>query len=85
MLLVLALLMLPVGLSSLSIAHGMDLEPEVHQQHQCEIYDVVENAVITCELGLSVANTQPIYHTYTLFEILYTLYELPRTRSPPLA
>lgn len=85
MLLVLALLMLPVGLSSLSIAHGMDVEPEVHQQHQCEIYDVVENAVITCDLGLAIANTQPVYHAYTPFEILYSLYELPRTRSPPHA
>ena len=84
-LLMLALLMLPVGLSTLSIVHDLEMEPETHLQHQCEIYDAIQTAVHSSDFELPVVNQTPEYHHTILTEAHLNVYELPRTRSPPHA
>ena len=81
----LALLMLPVGLSSVSIMHNLEMETETHLQHQCEIFDVVQAAVLSSEPELFIDTHRPDYSHLVVTALPLHAYELPRTRSPPYA
>lgn len=77
--------MLPVGLSSVSLAHNLEVESESHLVHQCEIYDAIQVAILTSDCALPVVHANHSYYDSVLTEASLNPYELPRTRSPPLA
>lgn len=79
----LALLMLPVGLSSVSIMHNLEMETETHLQHQCEICDAAQAAVLSSESELFIATQRLDYSHLVVTAAPLHAYELPRKRSPP--
>ena len=83
-LLMLVLLMLPIGLSSLSIAHEYETEHQAHELHQCEVYDAIHNAVVQTSFELPVIAVKAITHNVERTPQPSFLPVRPRTRSPPL-
>jgi len=43
----LAMQLIPLGLSTISLAQAMEVEQAVHQLHQCKFYDAVNQALAT--------------------------------------
>ncbi|WP_256099384.1 MULTISPECIES: DUF2607 family protein [unclassified Vibrio] len=84
-LLILSLFMLPLSLNISSIVHELEMGEEVHAQHHCGIYDAVQSAVHSSSFPITTKTQAPTYQKLTRFAVSLSLFELPRTRSPPLA
>jgi len=82
--LLLITLLLPIGLSSLSIAHAMESDNHIHEQHQCDLYDVINLALnLSQALSLSSDKAQ-CYQVFSPLGKISNFKALPRTRSPPV-
>jgi len=81
----LAMLLIPLGWSTISLAHAMEQDQEVHHQHQCEFYDVISQALAT-SLHLPVLPNNAIcVKIFTPNASAFVFSALPRSRSPPVA
>ncbi|MCG7498716.1 DUF2607 family protein [Vibrio sp. Of7-15] len=49
-----SLVLLVLTLSYVSVLHAVDSDPHHHQQHQCNLYQVSNNALIPSELTLDI-------------------------------
>ncbi|AXT72689.1 hypothetical protein DBX26_17115 [Vibrio sp. dhg] len=77
------MLLIPLGLSTLSLAHSMETDQNVHEHHTCEIYEAICHA-LSSQSSLSILSDKA--QCYQRFDIQLTTLassELPRTRSPP--
>jgi len=77
------MLALPVGLSSLSLVHAMEMNDNIHEQHQCEIYDAVRNALSNALNVAPYLDKTQCFRTFNTLEQIACFKYLPRTRSPP--
>ncbi|WP_315972404.1 hypothetical protein [Vibrio gallicus] len=60
------------------------MDQDVHEQHQCEIYETMQNALITAsDLDLYVVIERSFWAFNTLQQVAHSK-SLPRTRSPPI-
>jgi len=81
----LAMLLIPLGWSTISLAHAMEQDQEVHHQHQCEFYDVISQALAT-SLNLPVLPNNAIcVQSFSAHLSALLFSALPRSRSPPIA
>jgi len=79
----LAMLLIPLGWSTISLAHAMEMDPEVHHEHQCQFYDVVSQGVAS-SLHLEVLPNNAIcVQAFTCSVSALPFRALPRSRSPP--
>ncbi len=78
------MLIIPVGLSSLSLVHAMEVEQHVHEQHQCEIYDAILNAISYPVSSVTLVALIKCSLSFSTLEETACFTALPRTRSPPL-
>lgn len=82
-LLLLAMLLIPLGLSAISLAHAMEMDQDVHEHHSCEVYEAICHA-LSSQSAMVVHSDKA--QCYQRFDIQFTTLvssELPRTRSPP--
>ncbi|MBR9873227.1 MAG: DUF2607 family protein [Vibrionaceae bacterium] len=77
------MLLLPLGLSAISLVHSMEMDKNVHEHHTCEVYEAICHALSSYS-SMSVPSDEA--QCYQIFDIQFTAHvssELPRTRSPP--
>jgi hypothetical protein len=82
-LLLVAMFLIPLGLSAISLAHSIEMDQNVHEQHACEVYEAICHA-LSSHPTLAVHSDKA--QCYQRFDIQFTTLvstELPRTRSPP--
>jgi len=82
-LLFVVMLLVPVGLSSLSLVHAMEMNNHIHEQHQCEIYDVIRDAVTNPINVAPYLSKSQCFRTFNTLEATVYSKSQPRTRSPP--
>lgn len=79
------MLLIPLGWSTISLSHAMEMEQETHDQHQCEFYDVASQG-ITTSLNLPViAENLTCVQCETSIVLPVSFKALPRSRSPPFS
>ncbi len=77
------MLILPVGLSSLSLVHAMEADHHAHEQHQCEIYEAINSAlIIQANSELFLSGDKSLLSLEPLDNATCDAAR-PRTRSPP--
>ncbi|UPR56459.1 DUF2607 family protein [Vibrio sp. ED004] len=77
--------MLPLSLNISSIVHELEMGEEVHAQHHCGIYDAVQSAVYSSSFPITTKTQAPTYQKLMRFAVSLSVFELARTRSPPLS
>ena len=82
-LLLLSILLLPIGLSTISLVHALEIDQEIHQQHQCKVYDLIQQALSSspaCNI-----NSEKVQSDRTFYPLaaIDNVKQRPRTRSPP--
>jgi len=81
----LTMLLIPLGWSTISLAHAMEQDQEVHQQHQCEFYDVISQGLATTLHLPALPNNAICVQPFSAHLSALLFSALPRSRSPPVA
>jgi hypothetical protein len=78
------MLVLPIVLGTLSLEHAMEMDHDVHEEHQCEMYDAIQNALSNpVEIDPALDNASCFHRFYTL-QKKQNHSSSPYARAPPI-